>query len=221
MTWLQAVLACFSCAYETAVTCYYRATAATAVRSCSSATAASPTCAHLLHNSSACNHLPLSTDLYFTVLLTYTQQGLSGGRLVRVATHPDVQKMGYGTRAVNLLVQYFQGDLVDIAGDASDDAQQADNASGSSSSSGNDSSSDGDSDNDSEEDSKSKSKSSSSSSGKESGKDSVSAKQKLADERLKPRKKLPPLLVRYTLNYLLCTVILQLVHTTFTGMYDC
>jgi GNAT acetyltransferase 2 len=122
---------------------------------------------------------------------------------VRVATHPDVQKMGYGTRAVNLLVQYFQGDLVDIAGDASDDDQQADNdASGSSSdSSDNDSSSGGESDNDSddEEDSKSKSKSKSSST-KESGKDSVSAKQKLADERLKPRKKLPPLLVRYALN---------------------
>lgn len=36
---------------------------------------------------------------------------LSGARIVRIATHPDVQKMGYGSRAVDLLVQYFQGEL--------------------------------------------------------------------------------------------------------------
>ena len=35
--------------------------------------------------------------------------GLSGARIVRIATHPDVQKMGYGSRAIDLLVQYFQG----------------------------------------------------------------------------------------------------------------
>lgn len=37
---------------------------------------------------------------------------LSGARIVRIATHPDVQGMGYGSRAVDLLVQYFQGDIV-------------------------------------------------------------------------------------------------------------
>lgn len=36
---------------------------------------------------------------------------LSGARIVRIATHPDVQKMGYGSRAVDLLIQYFQGEL--------------------------------------------------------------------------------------------------------------
>lgn len=36
---------------------------------------------------------------------------LSGARVVRIATHPDVQKMGYGSRAIDLLIQYFQGDL--------------------------------------------------------------------------------------------------------------
>jgi N-acetyltransferase 10 len=36
---------------------------------------------------------------------------LSGARVVRVATHPDVQGMGYGSRALELLLAYFQGQL--------------------------------------------------------------------------------------------------------------
>jgi N-acetyltransferase 10 len=36
---------------------------------------------------------------------------LSGARIVRIATHPDVQKMGYGSRAVDLLLAYFQGEM--------------------------------------------------------------------------------------------------------------
>lgn len=36
---------------------------------------------------------------------------LSGARVVRVATHPDVQKMGYGTVAIELLTKHFQGEL--------------------------------------------------------------------------------------------------------------
>ena len=36
---------------------------------------------------------------------------LSGARIVRIATHPDVQNMGYGSRAVDLLYKYYQGDL--------------------------------------------------------------------------------------------------------------
>lgn len=36
---------------------------------------------------------------------------LSGARVVRIATHPDVQSMGYGSRAIDLLIQYFQGEL--------------------------------------------------------------------------------------------------------------
>ncbi|KAK3103722.1 hypothetical protein FSP39_021375 [Pinctada imbricata] len=35
--------------------------------------------------------------------------GLSGARIVRIATHPDYQKMGYGTRALHLLQQYYEG----------------------------------------------------------------------------------------------------------------
>lgn len=36
---------------------------------------------------------------------------LSGARVVRIATHPDVQKMGYGKRAIELLDSYFSGSL--------------------------------------------------------------------------------------------------------------
>jgi N-acetyltransferase 10 len=36
---------------------------------------------------------------------------LSGARIIRVATHPDVQKMGYGTRAVKLLTDYYRGSI--------------------------------------------------------------------------------------------------------------
>lgn len=34
---------------------------------------------------------------------------LSGVRVVRIATHPDFQGMGYGTRAIQLLVDYYSG----------------------------------------------------------------------------------------------------------------
>ena len=40
---------------------------------------------------------------------------LSGARIVRVAVHPDLQHMGYGSRAVDLLTHYYQGDLTDLA----------------------------------------------------------------------------------------------------------
>ena len=36
---------------------------------------------------------------------------LSGARIVRIASHPDVQKMGYGSRALDLLIAYFEGRL--------------------------------------------------------------------------------------------------------------
>jgi len=34
---------------------------------------------------------------------------LSGARVVRVAVHPDMQHMGYGTRALHLLEQAYFG----------------------------------------------------------------------------------------------------------------
>jgi len=36
---------------------------------------------------------------------------LSGARIVRIATHPDVQGMGYGRRTLQLLHDYFQGHI--------------------------------------------------------------------------------------------------------------
>ncbi|BFZ04227.1 hypothetical protein BsWGS_07266 [Bradybaena similaris] len=35
--------------------------------------------------------------------------GLSGARIVRIATHPDYQGMGYGSRTMELLQQYYEG----------------------------------------------------------------------------------------------------------------
>lgn len=34
---------------------------------------------------------------------------LTGGRVVRIAVHPDFQSMGYGTRALQLLQEYYEG----------------------------------------------------------------------------------------------------------------
>ncbi|ODV92384.1 hypothetical protein CANCADRAFT_971 [Tortispora caseinolytica NRRL Y-17796] len=34
---------------------------------------------------------------------------LSGARIVRIATHPDYMNMGYGSRAIRLLIDYFEG----------------------------------------------------------------------------------------------------------------
>lgn len=36
---------------------------------------------------------------------------LSGVRVVRIATHPDLQGMGYGSRALQLLTHYYQGEI--------------------------------------------------------------------------------------------------------------
>ncbi len=40
--------------------------------------------------------------------------GLSGARVVRIATHPDYQKMGYGSRAMRLLQLYYEGEMQDL-----------------------------------------------------------------------------------------------------------
>lgn len=36
---------------------------------------------------------------------------LAGARIVRLAVHPDFQGMGYGSRALQLLQQYYQGEF--------------------------------------------------------------------------------------------------------------
>ncbi|KAG7829553.1 hypothetical protein KL920_002412 [Ogataea angusta] len=40
---------------------------------------------------------------------------LSGARVVRVATHPDYMNMGYGSRALELLTDYFEGKFANIS----------------------------------------------------------------------------------------------------------
>lgn len=40
---------------------------------------------------------------------------LSGARVVRIASHPDYAGMGYGTRALELLTEYFEGKFADIS----------------------------------------------------------------------------------------------------------
>ena len=39
---------------------------------------------------------------------------LSGARIVRIATHPDLMRAGYGTRALEVLRRYFEGDIADV-----------------------------------------------------------------------------------------------------------
>merc|ERR1719430_1773259 len=42
---------------------------------------------------------------------------LSGARVVRIATHPEYQRMGYGSRALHLLQEYYQGKIVAVRED--------------------------------------------------------------------------------------------------------
>lgn len=55
---------------------------------------------------------------------------LSGARVVRVAVHPDMQNMGYGSRALRLLEQFYRGQLFDVEdeADAEGDEDDADYA---------------------------------------------------------------------------------------------
>lgn len=46
---------------------------------------------------------------------------LSGARIVRVAVHPSVQGMGYGTRAIELLYRFYNGEMVSLANPVEDD----------------------------------------------------------------------------------------------------
>lgn len=39
---------------------------------------------------------------------------LSGARIIRIATHPEYQKMGYGSRAMELFSHYYQGDIYNL-----------------------------------------------------------------------------------------------------------
>ena len=46
---------------------------------------------------------------------------LSGARIVRVAVHPAVQGMGYGSRAMELLYRYYNGEMTSLSSSGNDD----------------------------------------------------------------------------------------------------
>jgi N-acetyltransferase 10 len=53
---------------------------------------------------------------------------LSGARIVRIAVHPSVQSMGYGSRAVELLYRFYNGEMMSLAnaeeGESGDEASE-------------------------------------------------------------------------------------------------
>ena len=53
---------------------------------------------------------PLSISVYASLQFAdHDFAGLSGVRVVRIATHPDFQGMGYGSQALQQLLEYYQG----------------------------------------------------------------------------------------------------------------
>ncbi|XP_023013202.2 RNA cytidine acetyltransferase l(1)G0020 isoform X2 [Leptinotarsa decemlineata] len=52
---------------------------------------------------------------------------LSGARIVRIATHPDYQGMGYGARALNLLKRYYEYKIPSIEEDSQLPKEEIDN----------------------------------------------------------------------------------------------
>eukprot|EP01082_Thalassiosira_pseudonana_P016458 g14825.t1 g14825 contig90:494993-498880(+) len=85
---------------------------------------------------------------------------LSGARVVRVAVHPAVQGLGYGSRAMELLFRYYNGEMVSLNGGIEETS-------------------------DSENETPSESES----------EDEPASNALIHKEALKPRKKLPPLLL--------------------------
>lgn len=51
--------------------------------------------------------------------------GLSGARIVRIATNPDYMSMGYGRRALDLLLDFYAGKFLSLDEDAAPLAEQA------------------------------------------------------------------------------------------------
>ena len=48
---------------------------------------------------------------------------LNGIRIVRIATHPSAQGRGYGSRALDLLIKYYEGQLTDADTKLTDEAE--------------------------------------------------------------------------------------------------
>eukprot|EP00877_Chromochloris_zofingiensis_P001333 jgi/Chrzof1/111/Cz01g03260.t1 len=93
--------------------------------------------------------------------------GLSGARVVRIAVHPELQKAGYGARALELLRRYYQGELQGL-GEGDDEGDDEDGTQGAKAGPG---------------------------PGSEALANGAAAAGTLLTEHLKPRGGLPPLLV--------------------------
>jgi N-acetyltransferase 10 len=96
---------------------------------------------------------------------------LSGARIVRIAVHPSVQSMGYGSRAVELLYRFYNGEMVSLANGV-DDASKEESAD--------------EEEQESEEESM------------DEGDESAPKGNGIQSEKLAPRKELPPLLLPLT-----------------------
>ena len=97
---------------------------------------------------------------------------LSGARIVRVAVHPSVQGMGYGSRAMELLYRFYNGQMISLNRNGDDGEDDDDEA--------NESVPDSDDNKDDDDD------------------EELIAGDGIRGERLKPRKELPPLLLPLT-----------------------
>lgn len=72
---------------------------------------------HLTHGQRSSGDL-----IPWTIAQTYQDYSfgkMTGIRVIRLATHPDYQRMGYGTRALQLLEKYFQGNMISLDRNAS------------------------------------------------------------------------------------------------------
>lgn len=49
---------------------------------------------------------------------------MNGLRIIRIATHPNAQGKGYGSRALELLVKYYEGQLTDYDNIQADEADE-------------------------------------------------------------------------------------------------
>ena len=67
-----------------------------------------------VHRSMARGEAPSGDLIPWTLAQQFQESdfpNLSGARIVRVAVHPDMQHMGYGSRAIDQLIHYYQGEL--------------------------------------------------------------------------------------------------------------
>lgn len=96
---------------------------------------------------------------------------LSGARIVRIAVHPSVQGLGYGSRAVELLFRFYNGDMISLENHVDGDDEE-------------------DNDKDEEE--------SESEDDDVTDTTSIKNQKRIHAEKLAPRKELPPLLLPLT-----------------------